>query len=170
MAAGRTWFEQSVYVVEPTASDCFICGKHRQGEAAEGGVLYEDDLVYAGHVHTASHKVAYAGWLVVEPKRHVPGLGDLTDEEAAALGVLVNRLARVLKMAASADHVYAFVYGDAVPHLHVHVVPRYRDTPREYWGPRLNHWPDAPRVDPQGMRDLVVRPRTQLSAGSKAAP
>ena len=33
---------------------------------------------------------AYRGWLIVETKRHVAGLGDLTDEEAVAVGQLVN--------------------------------------------------------------------------------
>jgi len=92
---------------------CVVCEKHRRGDAANGGILYEDDLVYAGHVHgTAS---AYRGWLVIEPQRHAPGLGDLKDDEACALGRLSNRLARVLKDVADAEHVYAFVFGDGVP-------------------------------------------------------
>jgi histidine triad (HIT) family protein len=142
------------------ATDCFVCDKHRQGDAAEGGVVYEDELVYAGHVHGAP--AAYRGWLVVEPKRHAAGLGDLTDREASAVGVLVNRLARVLMKATGAEHVYAFVYGDAVPHLHVHLAPRYRDTPREYWGPRLHEWPDAPRVNERQERELVASLRARL--------
>jgi len=82
---------------------------------------------------------------VVEPKRHVAGLGDLTPEEAAALGRVVNDLARTLKESEGAEHVYSFVLGDAVPHLHVHLVPRYPGTHKEYWGVRIDEWPDAPR-------------------------
>jgi diadenosine tetraphosphate (Ap4A) HIT family hydrolase len=154
--------EQASRVAEPATAECFVCAKHRQGDAAEGGVIYEDDLLYAGHVHTRGRGSAYRGWLVVEPKRHVGGLGDLTDEEAAALGRLLNRLARVQKVATGADHVYAFVYGDAVAHLHVHLAPRYPQTPSEYWGPRLNQWPDAPRVDPRAMGVLVGQLRQHL--------
>lgn len=101
----------------------------------------------------------YRGYLVVEPKRHAPGLGDLTDDEAAAVGRLVNRAARAIKDCAGADHVFAFVYGTAVPHLHVHLAPRYPDTPREYWGPRIREWPEAPTVDPEAMRALVAELR-----------
>ncbi len=144
------------------ATGCFICEKHQQGAAAEGGVLYEDELVYAGHVHTMGSGSAYRGWLVVEPKRHVPGLGDLVDDEASALGLLINRLARGLKESMSAAHVYAFVYGDSVAHLHFHLAPRYPDTPRQFWGPRLNQWPDAPRVDGEQMREVVSRLRERL--------
>ncbi len=115
-------------------ADCFICDKHGQGDAAQGGVIYENKLVYAGHVHALTGPTAYRGHLVVEPKRHAAGLGDLTDEEAGAVGRLINRLAGVLKQVVGAEHVYAFGYGGGVPHLHVHLVPRYPGTPREYWG------------------------------------
>ena len=141
---------------------CFICDKHRQGDAAQGGVLFEDDLVYAGHIHTMGNPTAYRGWLIVEPKRHVAGLGDLTDEEAAAVGRLMNRVARVQKNSAGAEHVYAFVFGDSVPHLHVHLAPRYPGTPRDYWGSRLDEWPDGPRVNGVEMRELVERLRGRL--------
>jgi histidine triad (HIT) family protein len=139
----------------PGEEDCFVCDKHRQGDAAQGGVLYQDDLVYAGHVHALRGQRAYAGWLVVEPRRHAPGLPDLTDEEAAAVGRLATRCARALKEGAGAEHVYAFVYGDGVPHLHVYLAPRYPDTPRDFWGPRLKEWSDGPRVDEAQMRDLI---------------
>ena len=88
------------------AVDCFICAKHALGDNAVGGVLFEDDLVYAGHAFTLKGRAVYRGYLVAEPKRHVSGLGDLSDEEAGALGQLVTRLARVLTDVAGADHVY----------------------------------------------------------------
>ncbi len=139
---------------------CLICDKHRRGDAADGGILYEDDLVYAGHVHGRNQ--AYRGWLIVEPKRHAPGLGDLTDDEASAIGRLSNRLARVLKDTLEAEHVYAFVFGDGVPHLHVHLAPRYPHTPIEFWGAQLSQWPDAPRIDEPEMRALVTLLRDRL--------
>jgi diadenosine tetraphosphate (Ap4A) HIT family hydrolase len=91
-----------------------------------------------------------------------PFWGELTDGEASALGVLVNRLARILKEGTNAEHVYGFVYGDAVKHLHVHLVPRYPDTPREYWGARVNQWPSAPRVNEPQMREFVAGLRARL--------
>ena len=138
---------------------CFICDKQALGDAAEGGVLYQDDLVYVGHIHTMGSPSVYRGYLMVETKRHVAGLGELTDEEAAAVGQLVNRASRALRDALGADHVFAFVYGTAVHHLHVHVAPRYPGTPREYWGPRIREWPDSPTVDPDSMRALITRLR-----------
>jgi len=125
-------------------------------------VLHEDELIHVGHTHTLRGPTAYRGWLVVETKRHVSGLGDLTVEEAEAIGRAMSRVARVQREALGAEHVYAFVFGDAVPHLHVHLAPRYPDTPIEYWGPRLNEWPEHPRVDGDSMRALVSQLRSQF--------
>jgi histidine triad (HIT) family protein len=135
--------------------DCFVCEKHRQGDEAQGGVLYEDELVYVGHSHALDGPTAYRGYLMIEPKRHARALGDLTDEEAAAIGRATNRFARLQREALGAEHVYSFVYGDAVPHLHVHLAPRYPGTPTDYWGHRLQRWPDAPKVTLDEMRSLI---------------
>lgn len=56
-----------------------------------------------------------------------------------------------------AEHVYEFVLGDNVPHFHVHIVPRYPGTPREYWGTRVDEWPDAPGGGPQEIAALCER-------------
>lgn len=148
---------------EQQKRDCFICRKHRCEVAIPGGVIYEDDLVYAGHVKIdEGQTTAYLGHLFVEPKRHIQGLEDLTDAEAQALGMLLARLSRALKIREKVEHVYAFVLGHHVPHLHIHVVPRYRGTPRRYWGLRVDEWPDAPRGGPQEIIALCERVRTHL--------
>jgi histidine triad (HIT) family protein len=144
-----------------TSDACFVCEKHRQG-GAEGGVIYEDDLVYAGHAHLLGRSDAYLRHLMCEPKRHVVGLGGLTDDEAAALGQLVNNLARALRDVEGAEHVYSFVFGDVVQHLHIQVVPRYQGTPREYWGVRVSEWPGARRGGIEAMVAVCDRVRAGL--------
>jgi histidine triad (HIT) family protein len=145
-----------------------VCAKHAHGDQAPGGVLFQDDLIYAGHVHWAG-ETAYRGHLVVEPRRHVDGFGLLTADEAGRIGRLANRLAGVLRTSLGADHVYVWAMGgapatDRTPrHLHVHVVPRYPGTPREYQGALITRWPDAPRVDEQEMRALVADLRAGLT-------
>lgn len=144
---------------------CFVCDKHRRGAAVDGGVIYEDDLVYAGHAHPAGRSDSYLGYLIAEPKRHVVGLGELTDDEAAALGRLVNRLARALRDVQGAEHVYSFVFGDGrVRHLHVHVVPRYPGTPDDYRGYRVTEWSEAPRGGIDEMTAWCDRLRAQFAA------
>ena len=142
---------------------CFVCRKHRGEIAVPGGAIYEDDLLYVGHVQVRDDQAtAYLGHLLVEPKRHASGLADLTDDEAAALGLLVARVSRALEERVGAEHVYGFVLGDAVPHLHVHVVPRYPGAPREFWGVRVDDWPEAPRGGPEAISALCADLRAAL--------
>ena len=128
-----------------------------------GGAIYEDNLVYVGHAQMREgQSTAYLGYLMVETKRHVRSLADLTDTEAQALGLLVARLSRALKASEGAEHVYAFVLGDHVQHLHIHVVPRYPGAPRKYWGLHVDEWPDAPRGGPSEIESLCARLRVYL--------
>ena len=144
-------------------TDCLVCRKHRGEAPAPGGAICEDDLVYAGHTLIPEGRATtYVGSLVVEPKRHAPGLADLTDKEAQAIGLLVTRLGRALKTCEGAEHIYSFVLGHHAPHLHVFVVPRYPGTPREYWGTRVDEWPEAPRGGPQEVAALCARLRAYL--------
>ena len=79
--------------------DCFICSKHRNAQQLPGGAIYEDELVYVGHIG-ANEKTVYLGYLVIDLKRHVPGLGDMTLEESRAIGETLNRVSIALRDAA----------------------------------------------------------------------
>jgi histidine triad (HIT) family protein len=145
---------------------CYICDKHRDPEVEPVGA---DDLVVVTHVYPDAPgkdgQPVYLGHLVVEPRRHAPGLADLTDEEGAAVGRWAARASRALR-AAGAEHVYSMVVGHQIDHLHQHLIPRYPGTPREYWWPpRFDEWPDA-RL---GGRDDVTRFVHDLRARLAAA-
>src|SRR6202000_1731030 len=83
----------------------------------------------------------YLGHLFVEPRRPPPGLAEPPDAGAEGGGGGGTRARRALRDVAGAEHVYAAVIGDGVPHLHVHLLPRYPGTPREYWWDRVDEWP-----------------------------
>jgi len=144
-------------------TDCFVCQRHRGIISSPGGAIYQDDLVYVGHAQIPEGQATvYLGWVLVEPKRHAPGLADLTDAESQAIGLLVTRLSRALKASEGAEHIYSFVLGHHVPHVHVHVVPRYPGAPREYWGVRADEWPDAPHGGPHEIAEVCTRLRAYL--------
>jgi histidine triad (HIT) family protein len=73
-----------------------------------------------------------------------------------------TRASRALRAAAGAEHVYAAVLGDGVPHLHVHLLPRFPGTPREYWGTHVNQWPQARRGTTTDIEALVAELRRYL--------
>jgi len=144
-------------------SDCFICRKQSGEIVAPGGAVYQDDLVYASHGTLDGRERMVLGTLFVEPRRHVPGIGDLSRPEAERVGWITSRLAAALQASERAEHVYTFVLGHHVPHLHVWVVPRYPGTPREYAPFRLGEWPDAPRGGEPEIRALCARVRAELA-------
>jgi histidine triad (HIT) family protein len=151
------------------AADCFVCRKHRdRGSFVPSGPIAEDELVLVSHTVTpdvlgGDGTTAYLGHLFVEPLRHAPGLADLTDAEAGRVGLWCARASRALREVAGAEHVYAAVWGDGVPHLHVHLLPRFPGTPREYWGTQVNKWPQARRGDVAEIGVFVAELRRYLS-------
>lgn len=112
----------------------FHLQKHIGNIIVPGGAIYEDELVYVGHVHWDSEET-YLGYVMIDIKRHVPGLAELTDEEAKAFGLITSRVSKALKEREGAEHIYTFVSGNGVPHMHMHIIPRYPNTPKEFWSP-----------------------------------
>lgn len=154
---------------EDSTPDCFVCRKHLvRGTLVPGGPVAEDELVMVSHV--APPEVlgregnrAYLGHLLVEPLRHAPGMADLTDPEAQDVGRWCTRASRALRDVAGAEHVYAAVFGDGVPHLHVHLLPRFPGTPREFWGVHVDTWPQARRGKAAEIELLVDDLRSYLA-------
>src|SRR6188472_2057397 len=64
------------------------------------------------------------GCLFIESAQHVPYVTDLTDDDAAALGLLRTRLTRALRDVLGAEFVITAVIGTGVPHFHEHLLPR----------------------------------------------
>ncbi|MGH6891501.1 MAG: HIT family protein, partial [Dongiaceae bacterium] len=63
------------------------------------------------------------GFAYLEPKRHVPFITDLDGAEAASFGPVLARCARVLRNVTGSEVVYVYIFGDGIPHLHVHLAP-----------------------------------------------
>ena len=72
---------------------------------------------------TLSLDAEVEGFAYLEPKRHIPYITDLDGEEARTFGEVLARVSRALRDATHAELVYAYVFGDSVPHLHVHLAP-----------------------------------------------
>jgi diadenosine tetraphosphate (Ap4A) HIT family hydrolase len=92
----------------------------------------------------------------------VAEVADLTAEEAQAIGLYTSRIARALLHTEKMEHIYIFVIGDGVPHVHYHVIGRYPGAPRAYWGPRVDEWPEAPKGDAAAIEKVADRLRDFL--------
>ncbi len=126
--------------------ECLVCRKHRGEVTAPGGLIFADDLISIYHAQLwGEEKDHYLGHIFVESNRHVPQLADLNEQEAQAIGLWTSRVAKALLQVEGMEHVYSFYIGDGVPHVHVHVIGRRPGAPREYWGSKVDDWPEAPR-------------------------
>ncbi len=113
-----------------SCAGCDVVGGTR---TLPGGILAR----HGGFVlHALADATPIPGWLVLTSERHARAWYDLADAEAAALGPLAARVMRAQRAALGAEHVYAFAIGDVLRHFHLHLVPRFADTPERLRGRR----------------------------------
>ncbi len=118
-------------------NDCVICQKHVDGNTAVGGAIYQDDLFYLSHYPMDNQGEAHFGHLILEPKRHITAMEELSEAEQSRFIQLLTKTHLALKKETKAPRIYTFSIGEQVPHLHIHLIPRYEDTPKEFIGARL---------------------------------
>ncbi len=139
---------------------CLICKKHEDNI----GVVFQNDILYLyHHIPHPDRDDNYLGYYFIETKRHFKGMYDATDEEISIIGIMLKNLSKALMTIPHIEHVYSFIIGEGVDHFHIHVVARYKDTPREYLGPRVDDWPNAPRGSINEITKLNDQIHTALS-------
>ena len=100
-----------------TAGECAICaGPARDPELGRVEVWRDNHWRLSMSQHTATLGFGY-----LEPIRHIPFLADLDGPEAATFGPAIARASTAIREASGAALVYAYVFGDGIPHLHVHL-------------------------------------------------
>ena len=141
---------------------CPFCATYKGLSSAAGGMLYEDDLVYAYHA-SQDEGTSYLGRLLLVPKRHALGFADLTEAEGQAIGLSMTRLSKALTACTGAEKVYVEAYYEVHPHLHLMLTARYPGTPRKYWRWTVGDWPEAPMGGPEAMTALCAQLRAYLA-------
>ncbi len=112
---------------------CLACDIAAGTRTLAGGILFRD----AGFVvHALSGPSPIRGWLILTSERHARAWVDLAPSELAALGPLAAKVMAAQRTALGADHVYGFAIGDVLRHFHLHLVPRFADTPERLRGRR----------------------------------
>ncbi|MCR5477753.1 MAG: HIT family protein [Lachnospiraceae bacterium] len=108
--------------MEENHQDCSYCAEGKL-LAAFGVKICELPMSKVILFKEQSHK----GRVIVACKRHVDDLTDLTAQERAQFTEDLNRVAEVVHEIFQPDKVNFGAYGDTMHHMHVHVVPKYRD-------------------------------------------
>jgi histidine triad (HIT) family protein len=145
-------------VVDP----CLVCREHSGDVVIPGGFLIETANVIAFHCPPLPNaREPYLGYLFVTPRRHTPSFAELTHEEAGDVGVAMSRLCAALT-SLGAERVYTVTIGHDVPHLHVHLVPRWPETPPEISWRDVDSWTGARRGDADDVAAMASQLRTSL--------
>jgi diadenosine tetraphosphate (Ap4A) HIT family hydrolase len=99
--------------------ECILC----RGAAADTEL---DRVEVWQDIHwrlTVSLAAEVAGFAYLEPKRHISHIHALNGAEAGTFGPALAMCTKALKEATEAGVVYVYIFGDGVPHLHLHLAP-----------------------------------------------
>lgn len=106
---------------------CELCG------SPGGELLWEDDFCRVVRVSDGD----YPGFCRVILRRHVVEMTDLSLSERQRLMGVVWAVEAALRNALQPDKMNLASFGNVVPHLHWHVIPRWHDDrhfPQPVWG------------------------------------
>lgn len=106
--------------------DCIFC-KIANGEIPSATLYEDDDFRAIFDIGPASR-----GHVIILPKNHAKDVFEASEEDASKIYVLAKKIAKGMKEGLKCDGVnilqnngeYA---GQTVFHLHMHVIPRYKD-------------------------------------------
>jgi diadenosine tetraphosphate (Ap4A) HIT family hydrolase len=86
----------------------------------------------------------YRGRCVVAYRQHINELFELSDAERDLFMQDVARAAKAMQAAFNPAKINYGAYSDKLPHLHFHLVPKYRDGPS--WGAPFTMMPEPKQI------------------------
>jgi diadenosine tetraphosphate (Ap4A) HIT family hydrolase len=144
-------------------SDCLICDQLASVDGLPGGALIDDDLVVGYHLPPIDRfPRQYLGRVLLVTRRHVDHLGDLTADEAMAVGRGARIVAAAMRNLDEVTRVHVAVIGLHVPHFHMHLIARYDWVPPDADWNRLHEHPKARLGGDVEIRAFVERLRPHL--------
>ena len=114
---------------------CELTARRDKGEAPLWDNIFRTQ--YWDLVH--SYNTSLPGWLVLVARRHLAAIDEMSEAEAAELGVLLQQVSASLKQVTGCQKTYVMQFAEHPqhPHVHFHVVPRLNEQPETHRGPRV---------------------------------
>lgn len=103
---------------------------------------------------------SHLGRCIVAYKDHVSEIVNISDEERNAFFADVNRAAKAIHAAFHLDKVNYGAYGDTGCHLHMHLVPKYKDGFE--WGGVFEMNPKKKFLSEQEYNELIEKIKANL--------
>ena len=108
--------------------DCILCSIMRKDKDVVKLLVAEGD-----HVAVCVNKFPYnSGHLLIFPKKHITDYRELTGDEGAEIDKLLRQSLDILEslyspLGYNAGYNIGSFAGASIPHLHMHVIPRYKN-------------------------------------------
>ncbi|MEZ0259507.1 MAG: HIT family protein [Alphaproteobacteria bacterium] len=118
--------------------DCPFCAP--RGERNEFSLLVKK--LSASTLYLDREQTYLGRCALIYSKRHVTGLELLTDAEYGEFMGDLRIAMKAIAAAVAPDQMNYASLGNSIPHLHYHIIPRYKTNPR--W--RVNPFADTPPV------------------------
>jgi diadenosine tetraphosphate (Ap4A) HIT family hydrolase len=113
-------------------------------------------------LHAVNQPTPVKGWLVLTSERHARAWYELTQQEAASLGPFARDVMNAQLKALGAEHVYALALGDVLQHFHLHLVPRFANTPLHHRGRAAFDAPASDSVSEAEVQEAAQAVRRSL--------
>lgn len=125
--------------------DCAICrGIAESTKNDTGEHIFQDDQWLIRHASETN----ILGYLILESRRHFLDLSFADESELQSYATLLARAISAVRTVIKPERVYTFTLSEAVPHFHVHIIPRTDAIPRNYRGRGILSYPLTPSADP----------------------
>jgi diadenosine tetraphosphate (Ap4A) HIT family hydrolase len=102
------------------------------------------------------------GWLFLATKDHVEFTWNLTDAQAASLGVVLRSLSGALREASGAERVHVIGLGETAPHFHLALLGRRPGEEPAFTGAPLGERAST-AADPERARAITGKVREALA-------
>ncbi len=135
---------------------CQLCSEAPSYPAER--VIYSDDNWILRH----SSETDILGYLVLQSKRHFLDLSEATEFERTVYGGMLAKAMKCIREATQCERVYTFSLAEAVPHFHVHIIPRSKDFNPQFKGRGIMSYPVVPACDDQLVLEICAKLKQRL--------
>ncbi len=144
---------------------CELVARRNAGLAPLWDCIYQTPYWDVAHCFDT----ALPGWLVLVARRHIAAVDELTDAEAAEMGILIRRTSAALREITGCIKTYVIQFAESPdhPHVHFHIIPRMADQPEERKSMHIFKYLGVPvedQVSEEAMNAIALRVRGILQA------
>lgn len=124
--------------------------------------MHKDDSVYIGQIDKNS-KPNKMGHIMIDLKRNVPVLVDITIDEGSVFVMIIEEVCNVIIETEKAEHIYSPGFGNSVRFPLTHLLSGFPNTPEAYSGQiAVYGWEVAPIGDISNVTNLCTRTNTYV--------